>query len=122
MCMHLCKSDILVHVYQCICGCKFHRDCCQQSFRYIGNDNANEKDDSLKPCVAKNDREDKEGDPKKDSYSSNDVDEVLNFQIDGGLAHFQPRSQGCNSPHNCTISGCDHNATGCTYTHTNTYS
>lgn len=89
-----------------------HRYSCEQSLRYIGNNDPNEEDDSLQPSVLKDKWKDEEADTKEHSYSSDEVDKVLNLHGNGSLTPFQSRCQTGNTAHHSAVSSANNNATG----------
>lgn len=89
-----------------------HRYCCEQSLRYICNNDPNEEDDSLQPSVLKDKWEDEEADTKEHSYSSDEVDKVLNLHGNGSLTPFQSRCQTGNTAHHSAVPSANNNATG----------
>ena len=71
-------------------------DSCKKSFRYIGDDDADEEDDSVEPVVAQDECNDEETDAKEDGDGGDDVDEVLDLLGDGGLATLKSGGQAGN--------------------------
>ena len=71
-------------------------DSCKKSFRYIGDDDADEEDDRVQPVVAEDEGDDEEGDSEEDGDAGDDVDEVLNLLGDGGLATLKSGGQAGN--------------------------
>jgi len=57
----------------------------QQSLGYIGDDDADEKDDRVQPLVAEDERYDEERDSEEDRHAGDDVDEVLDLARDRRL-------------------------------------
>lgn len=88
-----------------------YRDGGQQPLRHVGYDDADEKDDGLKPGVLKDQRKDEEGHTQEHGHTRDDMDEMLNFCSDGSLASFQPRSKCGNSSHHRAVPSVHDNAT-----------
>ena len=82
-------------------------DSCKKSFRYIGDDDADEEDDSVEPVVAEDEGDDEEADAKEDSDGGDDVDEVLDLLGNGGLTTLQTRCESSDSSHDCVVSDVD---------------
>ena len=82
-------------------------DSCKKSFRYIGDDDADEEDDSVEPVVAEDEGDDEEADAKEDSDGGDDVDEVLDLLGNGGLSTLQTRCESSDSSHDCVVSDVD---------------
>ena len=75
-------------------------DSCKKSFRYIGDDDADEEYDSVEPVVAQDEGDYEETDAKEDGDGGNDVDEVLNLLGNRGLTSLKTRGKTSNSAHN----------------------
>ena len=71
-------------------------DSCKKSFRYIGDDDADEEDDRVEPVVAEDEGDDEEGDAKEDGDAGDDVDEVLDLFGDRGLTSLETGGQTSN--------------------------
>ena len=83
-------------------------DSCKKSFRYIGDDDADEEDDSVEPVVAQDEGDYEEADAKEDGDGGDDVDEVLDLLGNGGLATLKSRDESSNPAHHCVVSNVDH--------------
>lgn len=59
----------------------------------------NKEDDSVKPVVSEDKGNDEEGNTKEHSHAGNQMDEMVNFFSDWGLAGVQSRSQASNTTH-----------------------
>ena len=82
-------------------------DSCKKSFRYIGDDDADEEDDSVEPVVAQDECNDEETDAKEDGDGGDDVDEVLDLLGNGRLTTLQTRCESSDSSHDCVVSDVD---------------
>ena len=94
---------------------KTHSNSGKQSLGHIGNDDADKKDDSIKPVIAKYERDDEERDSEGDCDSGDDVNEVGNLARDRRLADLQATRQVGNTTHHCAIAGVDHQTAGRAY-------
>ena len=83
-------------------------DSCKKSFRYIGDDDTDEEDDSVEPVVAQDEGDYEETDAKEDGDGGDDVDEVLNLLGDRGLATLKSRDEPSNPAHHRVVSDVDH--------------
>lgn len=88
-----------------------HRDCGQQAFGDVGNNDANEEDDGLQPSVAEDEGEDEEGHAQEDGHARDQVDEVLDLLGNRGLSGFKAGGQGGDPPHDRAVTRADHDAT-----------
>ena len=55
------------------------RHCSQQSLGYVGDNNSDEEDDGIQPIIAEYEGNDKERHSKEDSYTSDEMNEVLDL-------------------------------------------
>lgn len=62
-----------------------HSDSGQEALRYIGYNDANEKDDGVQDTVLHGHRNDEEKDADGDGHSCHNVNEVLDLDGDGCL-------------------------------------
>lgn len=91
-------------------GVQPYRDSSQQPLWDIGHNDADEEDDCLEPGVTQNEGEDEEGHAQEHGHARNELDEMLNLNGDGRLAHLQARGQGGNAAHDGAVT--------CGYHHT----
>lgn len=89
-----------------------YRNRCKQPFRDIGNNDPNEEDNSLQPCVLEDEGKDEESNTQEHSHSSDEVDEVLDLHGNWSFPPFQSRSQAGNTAHHSAIPSANDNATG----------
>jgi hypothetical protein len=89
-----------------------HSDSGEQTFGHVGHDDTNEEDDSVQPMVAEDESNDEEGHTQEDSHTSDQVDEMVDFLGDGGLAGAQTGGQASNTSHDSVVSAADDNAHG----------
>lgn len=68
-----------------LCPLCTHRNCGQESLRYVGHNDPDEEDDGLQPGVTQDERQDEEGHTEEDGHAGDDVDEVLDLLGDGCL-------------------------------------
>jgi len=59
----------------CVCVCAYS-DGCEQALGHVGDDDADEKDDSVEPIIAEYECDDKERDAEEDGDGGDEVDEV----------------------------------------------
>lgn len=90
-----------------------YRNCGQKSFRYVGNDDSNKKDDSIEPEVSKDEGDDKEGNSQKDGHARDDVNKMADLFGDRCLAHFEARGEVGDSAHDSVITSPDHQSATC---------
>lgn len=83
-----------------------------ETFRHVGDNYTDQEDDSSEPVVTKNERDDEEGDSEEDGDASNQMDKVFNLASNWSHARIKISSQVCNSTHNSTITGVDHDTFG----------
>ena len=88
-----------------------HRDSGQQTLWHVGYNDTDEKDDGLEPGVLEDQRKNEEGHTQEHSHTRDDVDKMLNFGSDGGLAAFQPGRECRDSSHHRAIPSVHDNAT-----------
>ena len=79
----------------------------EQTFGYVGHDDADQEDDRVQPLVAQRQSDDEERHAQEDGHAGNDVDEVLNFASDRRLARFQTRCQTGDSAHDRVVADVD---------------
>ena len=63
------------------------------TFRHIGYNDTNQKDDGIQPMVAEDEGNDEEGDTKEDSDTSDQVDEMVNLLGDGCVTSLKSRGK-----------------------------
>lgn len=95
--------------------CNTHSDSRQKSLRHVGHDDADEEDDGFQPGVAQDEGQDEESHSEEDSHGRDEVDEVLDFNVDGRAADFELRCQSGNSAHHCPVTRGYDDAAGCAW-------
>ena len=88
-----------------------YSDSSQQTFGHVSHDDTNQEDDSIQPIVAQDEGDDEECDAQEDGHARDDVDEVVDLLMDGGLAHLQPGGQVSDTTHHSVVSRAHHDAT-----------
>ena len=84
-----------------------NRDRLKETFRNIGHNDTNEKDDSIQPVVAKNECNDEEGHTKKHGDSCDEMNEMCNFTGNWCFVVFKPRCQVRDTTHDSSITCID---------------
>ena len=79
----------------------------KKTFGDVGDDDADEEDDSVEPLVAQRERNDEEGDAEEYGNSGDDVDEMFNFLSDGSLSATQSGSQSSDATHHSVVTDAD---------------
>ena len=82
----------------------------QQPLGHVGHDDANEKDDSVDPVVAKNESNNKEGSAEEDGHGGDDVDEVLYLACYWRLSRFDRGGQVRDPSHHRVVPRVHHDA------------
>lgn len=100
-----CPNECCVHIVNVQ-----HRTQWWLTFRYVGDNDTNQEDDSIKPVVAEDESDDEEWNTEEDGHASDELNEVVNFLCNGCLASVQAGRQPSNTAHDCVVSAWDHNA------------
>lgn len=87
----------------------------QQSLWHVGHNDADEEDDGLQPGVAQDEGQDEEGHSEEDGHGRDDVNEMLDFDVDGCAADFELRCQGGDPTHHCPVTRGYDDAAGCAW-------
>lgn len=74
-----------------------------RTFRYIGNDDANQEDCRIQPRIPHGYRDNKEKYSKEDGYPRDDRDKVVHFFGNGSLRILETGRQTSNSTHESSI-------------------
>jgi hypothetical protein len=89
-----------------------HGDSGEQTLGHVGHDDTDEEDDSVEPMVAEDESNDEESHTQEDGHASDQVDEMVDFLGDGGLAGAQTGGQASNTSHDGVVTAADDNAHG----------
>ena len=82
------------------------------TFGHIGHNDTDQEDNGVQPMVSQYECNDEESDSKKDSDTSNNMNEVFDFAGDRRFSHSQTRGQVSDTTHYSPIAGVDHYSTG----------
>ncbi len=92
-----------------------HGDSGKQALGHVGDNDADEEDDSVEPVVAEDEGDDEEGDTEEDGDAGDDVDEVGNFLGNGRLASLQAGGQAGDAAHDRVVADLDDQALACSW-------
>ena len=92
-----------------------HGNSGDETFRHVGDNDADQEYDGSEPMVSEDEGDDEEGNSKEDGDSSNQVDEVLDFASDGSHSSVQSGGQVGNTTHNSSVSGVDDDSLGSSF-------
>lgn len=65
------------------------------------------EDDSVEPVVTEDESDEEEGDSEENSYTSNEMDEMVDFFSDGRFASVKTGSETSDTTHNSIVSAAD---------------
>lgn len=90
--------------------CQTHSDSGKQTFGHVGHNDTNEEDDSVQPMVAQDESNHEESHTQEDGHTSDQVDEMVDFLGDGGLASVQTGGQTSDTSHDSVVTAADDHA------------